>query len=104
MADLLLIPPIAFVLYCLLVGVLSGMGKRLAGPSTTSALKSSIYAGGEPPPTYAAAPGYASFFIVALFFAMLHVGALILGNSIGSPVVAIYILGLALALLALILG
>ncbi len=51
-----------------------------------------------------AAPGYRPFFVVALFFAVLHLGVLVLATGISSPVMRIYLLGLMLALLALILG
>ena len=51
-----------------------------------------------------AAPGYRPFFVVALFFAVLHLGVLVLATGIPSPVMRIYLLGLLLALLALILG
>lgn len=104
MPDILLVPPIAFVLYLVLVGLLSGMGRLLAGAMRSSTLKTSTYAGGEAPPAYPAAPGYTSFFIIALFFAILHLGALTLGSSGVSPVSVVYIVGLALILLALIVG
>ena len=51
-----------------------------------------------------AAPGYRPFFVVALFFAVLHLGALMLGSGSASPAMLVYLLGLMLALLALILG
>ena len=51
-----------------------------------------------------AAPGYRPFFVVALFFAVLHLGVLVLGTGVSSPVLIIYLCGLMLALLALILG
>jgi hypothetical protein len=51
-----------------------------------------------------AAPGYRQFFVVALFFAVLHLGVLMIGSSDFSPVAGVYLLGLILALIALILG
>lgn len=87
-----------------MVGVLYGLGRMLAGPTNVTSLKSSTYASGEAPPTQAAAPGYRPFFVVALFFAILHLGALVLGSSSLSPITAVYLVGLLLALLALILG
>ncbi len=104
MTNLLLVPPIAFLICLLLVALLSLLGKRMAGPSKYSALKSSIYSSGEEAPTRMAAPGYRPFFVVALFFAVLHLGVLVLGTGISSPVLVIYLCGLMLALLALILG
>lgn len=100
----LLIPPVAFAAYVLLVTVLAGIGRLLAGPERPSAAKQSIYSSGEAPPTGTAAPGYRPFFIVALFFAVLHLGVLVLATGTLSPIVAVYIGGLLLALLALLLG
>jgi NADH:ubiquinone oxidoreductase subunit 3 (subunit A) len=67
-------------------------------------MKSSTYGSGEAPPTAAAAPGYRPFFVVALFFAILHLGVLMMASGVPSPILALYLGGLALALLALILG
>ncbi len=103
--QILLIPPIAFLAYLLLVWLLSLFGKRLAGYSAAaSPLKVSTYSSGEAPPTRLAAPGYRPFFVVALFFAVLHLGILVLSTGGFTPVIAIYLVGLLLALLALILG
>ncbi len=102
--QILLTPPIAFVIYLGLAALLSAAGSKLAGPVKTSPLKSSTYSSGERPPTRLAAPGYRPFFVVALFFAVLHLGALVLGTGHFSPGMLVYLLGLALALLALILG
>ncbi|MCB8968820.1 MAG: hypothetical protein R3E31_28815 [Chloroflexota bacterium] len=102
--NFLLIPPVAFVLYILLVGVLSGLGRMLAGPENRNSAKATIYAGGEEAPQQMAAPGYRPFFVIALFFAILHLGVLMLGSSHPSWPVVLYLGGLILALLALILG
>jgi NADH:ubiquinone oxidoreductase subunit 3 (subunit A) len=103
--QIILTPPIAFLIYLLLVGLLSAFGKQLAGKSgAVSALKSSTYSSGEAPPTRLAAPGYRPFFVVALFFAVLHLGVLVMSTGSGSPVMIIYLVGLLVALLALILG
>ncbi len=100
----LLSPPITFAIYVILVGILTGFGRLLAGPTRETPLKSSIYSSGEEPPARAAAPGYRPFFAVALFFAIVHLGVLMLGTSNFSTVSGIYLVGLILALLALILG
>ncbi|MCB8987896.1 MAG: hypothetical protein H6661_09140, partial [Ardenticatenaceae bacterium] len=49
-------------------------------------------------------PGYRPFFVIALFFAVLHLGVLMLGSSIPSPISVLYLAGLILALIALVLG
>jgi len=104
MTGILLAPPIAFLMYVALVSILLGVGRVLAGPSETTPLKSSTYSSGEAPPGYVAAPGYRPFFKVALFFAVLHLGVLVLGSSGLTPISGVYLVGLLLALAALILG
>jgi NADH:ubiquinone oxidoreductase subunit 3 (subunit A) len=103
--EMLLVPPVAFLLYLLLVGILSGIGRAMAGTNhPSSAFKSSAYASGEAPHVGSGAPGYRPFFRVALFFAVLHLGVLVLASGGLSPVTAVYLVGLILALVALILG
>ncbi len=103
--NILLTPPIAFLIYLAIAGLLALLGKGLAGRSQTpSALKASTYSSGETPPTRLAAPGYRPFFVVALFFAVLHLGVLVMSTGSNSPVMVIYLVGLIVALLALILG
>jgi NADH:ubiquinone oxidoreductase subunit 3 (subunit A) len=104
MSKILLTPPIAFLLYLLLVGLLYVLGRLLAGPAKINPIKSSTYSSGEAPPAQLAAPGYRPFFVAALFFAILHLGVLMLGSGGQSTVTIIYLVGLMLALLALILG
>ncbi len=105
MTAFLLIPPVTFLLYLALVTILSGFGRMMAGKEhTSSALKSSTYASGEAPTASSGAPGYRPFFKGALFFAMLHLGALVLATGGLTAMSGIYLLGLMLALVALILG
>ena len=80
------------------------IGRMLAGPGVESQLKTSTYSSGEAPPVLPAAPGYRPFFIVALFFAVLHLGALVLGSGDLSHSTGIYLTGLFLTLLVLIVG
>src|SRR5512143_4027457 len=105
MMQILLVPPSAFLIYLLLITLLSFFGRSLAGRSMKpSSLKSSTYSSGEAPPTRLAAPGYRPFFVVALFFAVLHLGILVLSTGSLTPVIVIYLVGLLLAILPLILG
>jgi NADH:ubiquinone oxidoreductase subunit 3 (subunit A) len=103
-SDLLLAPPIAFLLYLALSGLLMGAGRGLAGPARPTTLKSSTYASGEAPPAQRAVPGYRPFFVIALFFAIMHLGALVLGSGGLAPITGIYLVGLLLVLVALMLG
>jgi NADH:ubiquinone oxidoreductase subunit 3 (subunit A) len=104
MADILLAPPVAFLLYLALGGLLLGLGRALAGPARPTALKASTYASGEEAGRGQASPGYQQFFRIALFFAMVHLGVLVLGSGGPAPIVAAYVAGLLLVLAALILG
>ena len=102
--DILLSPPVAFLIYIPLVLALVGVGRLLAGPANATAMKTSIYGSGEAPPTFEAAPGYQPFFLIALFFAMVHLAMLVVGlGNLPTPA-AVYLVGLFVALIALILG
>ncbi|HHW08609.1 MAG TPA: hypothetical protein GXX29_01395 [Firmicutes bacterium] len=101
--KVLLIPPIAFLIYVLLSTGLFWLGRLLA-PENVSDTKATLYASGEAPPSTPAALGYRQFFAIALFFAVLHLGILVLGTSELTPVASLYIGGLIIALAALILG
>jgi NADH:ubiquinone oxidoreductase subunit 3 (subunit A) len=104
MANLLLSPLFAFLIYGVLVGILSLFSRAISMRGKTSRLKTSTYASGEEHDAEPAAPGYRPFFVAALFFAVLHLGVLMLGTSGLAPVSLVYLGGLMLALLALILG
>jgi NADH:ubiquinone oxidoreductase subunit 3 (subunit A) len=109
-----LAPPLALLAYIGLVALLFAFGRLLAPAGRPSAAHSSLYAGGEVAATTKAAPGYRRFFIVALFFAVLHLGAMVLATAaltgglalvpaIGTMLL-VYLGGLALALVILLLS
>jgi NADH:ubiquinone oxidoreductase subunit 3 (subunit A) len=104
--DILLSPPVAFLLYIPLVTLITLLGRKLAGPKSkkTNLLKTSIYGGGEVAATGAASPGYRQFFLIAFFFAILHLGMLVLGSGALNLITGVFLAGLMLALIALILG
>ena len=102
--DILLSPPISFLIYLPLVIALYLVGRGLAGQGNPSAAKSSLYASGEEAQTSFASPGYRPYFLVAFFFAIVHLGILVVGSGTISLGLLPYILGLILALVALILG
>jgi len=102
--NFLLLPPIAFLIYVAIASILFGIGRFLAGKSHPNHVKSSAYASGEEAIPSTSAPGYRPFFKVALFFAVLHLGVIILGTGDISTTSVVYPLGLMVALLALILG
>jgi NADH:ubiquinone oxidoreductase subunit 3 (subunit A) len=104
MTTNLLTPPIAFLIFLALTALLSGLGRLLAGPEKPSPLKSSLYTGGESHHRSGGAPGYRPFFVSALFFAILHLGVLVLGTGGLGWMAGVYLIGLILALVALTLG
>ncbi len=102
--NILLSPPLAFLIYLPLVYAIYLVGRGLAGKGNPSSSKSSVYGSGEAAPTTLAAPGYRPFFLVAFFFAVLHLGMLIIGTGSFTVSMIPYLVGLILALIALILG
>lgn len=104
MTNLILSPLFAFLIYGVLVGILVLFSRAISMRGKISPLKTSTYASGEEHDAEPAAPGYRPFFVAALFFAVLHLGVLMLGTSGLAPVSLVYLGGLMLALLALILG
>jgi len=104
MEKLLLSPLAAFLIYFVLVGLTSGLGALFSARGRKTRFKAAAYASGEASDPMPAAPGYRQFFVIALFFAVLHLGVLMVGSSDLSPVAGPYLLGLILALVALILG
>jgi NADH:ubiquinone oxidoreductase subunit 3 (subunit A) len=102
--SIILTPPLAFILYIPLVLILVGIGKVLAGPEHPNDVKSSVYGSGEEAANYSAAPGYQPFFLIAFFFAVLHLGMLVLGSGGLTLTTGIYLAGVIFALIALMLG
>ncbi len=102
--SLLLTPPLAILIYIFLVLIITWAGKKMAGPEAPNKLKSSVYGSGEVAPTHVAAPGYKPFLLVAFFFAILHLGMLVLGNGPVNLISGIFVVGLIFTLIALILG
>lgn len=104
MKSILLSPLVAFLIYVGVVAIVSGLGKLFSATGHKTEFKTASYASGEEHDPLPAAPGYRQFFVIALFFAVLHLGVLMVGSSDLSSVAGVYLLGLILALIALILG
>jgi NADH:ubiquinone oxidoreductase subunit 3 (subunit A) len=102
--GLLLSPAVAFMIYIPLILILVLVGRGMAGRTKTGILKSSIYASGEAAPSSAASPGYKPFFVIAFFFAFVHLGILVLGSGTLTLTMGIFLLFLIMGLLALLLG
>ena len=104
MKMILLSPMVAFLIYLVVTYLISGLGKLFSAKGRKTEFKTATYASGEENDPLPAAPGYRQFFVIALFFAVLHLGVLMIGSSDLSSVAGVYLLGLILALIALILG
>jgi len=102
--SIILSPPLAFLIYIPLVAIILLGGRSMAAPGTANPMKNTPYGSGEEAPTNAAAPGYRPFFLIAFFFAVLHLGVLVAGSGGLNTTTAIYLFGLVIALVALILG
>ena len=100
----ILSPPIALVIYALLVGIMLALAWKVAARGPATKFKTRTYSGGEKAEVGVAAPGYKPFFMVAFFFAILHLGVLIVGTGGFTVVTGVYILGLIFSLVALALG
>jgi NADH:ubiquinone oxidoreductase subunit 3 (subunit A) len=100
----LFLPPVAFAIYLLLAAALMRTGPALGAPVRPSAAKSVLYASGERPDVDRAIPGYGPFFVIALFFAVVHLGVLVFATSTPGGAAALFLVGLMLVLLVLILG
>jgi NADH:ubiquinone oxidoreductase subunit 3 (subunit A) len=96
-------PPVAFAVYILLAGILLAVAQAVAAKGKASVDKTSMYGSGEKAPTGTASPGYRPFFMVAFFFAILHLGVLIVGSGGFTIVTGVYIVGLIFSLIALAL-
>src|SRR5512141_3234769 len=104
MKEILFAPLVTFLIYLAVVAFASRLGHLFSARGKESEFKTATYASGEANDPGQAAPGYRQFFVIALFFAVLHLGVLMIGSSDMSPVAGLYLLGLILALVALILG
>ena len=104
MKDFLFAPLIVFLIYFIVVATASGLGHFFSARGRESEFKSATYASGEANDPGQAAPGYRQFFVIALFFAVLHLGVLVVGSSGLSYAAVPYLLGLILVMVALVLG
>lgn len=103
--TILFSPPIAFLIYIGLVAILVVAGRLLAGQSSVST-NTDLYSSGElsPADDDKSVPGYRPFFVIALFFAVLHLGVVVLATSGFSSVSVLYLMGLMMVLIILIIG
>jgi membrane protein implicated in regulation of membrane protease activity len=89
--DILLSPPIAFIIFLALFYLLYWVGSRIAPQGSKTGGKLTSYACGEDIPGVKIQFGYRLFFSIALFFTMMHVAALVIATV---PTGTILIFGL----------
>jgi NADH-quinone oxidoreductase subunit A len=103
--NILLFPPIAFLIFFLASALLYLSGSLLEAKGKPSAGKKKPYACGEDIPAQKMQPNYESFFPFALFFTIIHVTALILATLPAGNIALIgllYMGGVAIALYTLV--
>jgi NADH:ubiquinone oxidoreductase subunit 3 (subunit A) len=76
MADILLSPPLAFIIFLGFAYAMYLFGKAIGAPAQPSPGKLEPYACGENFTAEKFAIGYRRFFIAALFFTLMHVAVL----------------------------
>ncbi len=103
MENILLSPPIAFVIILALFIVSLWISKFMAPKGAESFGKGEAYAGGESPKTHKVQPDYRQFFPFAFFFTIMHVVVLIVATvpKEVSPLAYVFVGASILALLIL---
>jgi len=86
LSEILLAPPVVFVIMLAVAGLLSLAVKTLATRSNPSPGKKEPYACGQDVPTGKIQPGYKDFFHFAFLFTILEVVALLLGTATSNVV------------------
>jgi NADH:ubiquinone oxidoreductase subunit 3 (subunit A) len=100
--DILLSPPVAFVLILVISGLLYLLGKRMAPKLTDTGGKLTSYACGEDMPGTKIQFGYRLFFFVALFFTIMHVAALVIATAPAGKIALFAVLYLAVVFLSIL--
>ncbi len=103
-AQIILLPPVAFVIFLLVGLVLMFLGSKMAAQGKSYSGKKAPYACGEDVPAAKVQPDYGSFFPFALFFTIIHVTALIIATIPAGSIALmgiLYMLGVALSLYTL---
>ncbi|MBM3295415.1 MAG: hypothetical protein FJY82_12975 [Candidatus Aminicenantes bacterium] len=100
--DFLLSPPVAFVLFLAVAGLIYLLGKHLAPKTTDVGGKLTSYACGEDIPGTKVQFGYRLFFFIALFFTIMHVAALIIATAPSGKLALFAVLYLAVVFLSIL--
>jgi hypothetical protein len=99
----LLFPPIAFVIYLIISGALSGIAKPFAAKGKESEGKEKAYACGQVTEINRVQPDYREFFPFVFFFTIMHVVVLVIATMNSSALwLAIVFIGVALLALRIL--
>jgi len=98
--DILLSPPVAFVLFLAVSWLIYMLGRRMAPKLNKVGGKLTSYACGEDVPGAKIQFGYRLFFFVALFFTIMHVAALVIATVPAGKIVLFAVLYLAVIFLS----
>ena len=99
--DILISPPVAFVLFLIVAVLLFRLGRRMAPKANNVGGKLTSYACGEDMPGQKIQFGYRLFFFVALFFTIMHVAALVIATVPAGKIVLFAVLYLAVIFLSI---
>lgn len=102
MENILLSPPVAFLLLLAVFIFLAYVSKYMAPKGTAAAGKGEAYAGGENVTSHRAQPDYRQFFPFAFFFTIMHVVVLIVA-TVPKEATVISFVYISAALLALLI-
>jgi NADH:ubiquinone oxidoreductase subunit 3 (subunit A) len=100
--DVLLSPPIAFLVFLAVAFLLYGLGRGLAPRVRKVGGKLATYACGEDIPGAKVQFGYRLFFFVALFFTIMHVAVLVIATVPSGRIALFALLYLAMIFLSIL--
>jgi len=83
--DILISPPAAFLIFLVFFSVFYVLAGRISAAGKASQGKVTAYACGEDIPGFKFRFGFKMFFLVALFFTIMHVAALVVATVPGGP-------------------
>jgi NADH:ubiquinone oxidoreductase subunit 3 (subunit A) len=103
--DILLSPPVAFIIFLGLTFLIYALGRGLAPKLKNVGGKLKTYACGEDIPGVKIQWGYRLFFFIALFFTIMHVAALVMATVPAGKILffsLIYLVMIFLSVVALV--
>jgi NADH:ubiquinone oxidoreductase subunit 3 (subunit A) len=103
--KILLSPPVTFVVFLGIGLLLYRLGRAMAPKTNMTPAKGAPYACGEDAPMKKAQLSYKLFFLLAIFFTVMHVGALVVTTLPAGPMMVLgigYLVIIMLSIFALV--